>query len=73
MPPPVAGAGDSFQLSCAATTRAYTYTATGVADKGMASFVYTIDESGARTTVSVPGGWIRTADCWTFRPDGSCV
>ena len=73
MPPPVAAPGDSFQLSCAATARSYTYTATGVADKGMAGFVYTIDESGARTTLSLPSGWTRTSDCWTVRQDGSCV
>ena len=73
MPPPIAGPGDSFRVSCTATARSYVYTATGINDKGMGGFEYTIDESGARATVSVPGGWVRTSECWTFRPDGSCV
>jgi type IV pilus assembly protein PilE len=73
MPPPVVGPSDSFELSCAATARSYLYTATGVTGKGMEGFVYTIDETGTRATVSVPKGWILTSDCWTFRPDGSCV
>jgi hypothetical protein len=44
-----------------------------VADKGMEGFAYTIDQTGARTTASVPADWSRTPDCWTIRPDGLCV
>ena len=44
-----------------------------VAAKGMTDFVYAIDQSGAKTTLAVPRGWSRTADCWTIRQDGFCV
>jgi type IV pilus assembly protein PilE len=72
-PVSVAGSADSFQVVCTATARSYVYTATGIAGKGMAPFVYTIDEAGSRGTVSLPSGWRRTSDCWTIRADGSCV
>jgi type IV pilus assembly protein PilE len=72
-PASLAGAADSFQVACTATARSYIYTATGIGNKGMGPFVYTIDETGTRVTVSLPAGWRRTADCWTIRADGSCV
>ena len=65
-----AAATDYFVVACEATTTAFTYTATGLAAKGMASFVYSIDQAGNKATVSVPPGWSRTADCWTIRQDG---
>jgi type IV pilus assembly protein PilE len=71
--PAVANAGDAFTLSCVGTATTFTYTATGMADKGMERFAYTIDETGARTTASVPADWSLTSDCWTIRADGLCV
>ena len=63
----------TFTLSCsneAAST--YTITATGVPAKGMsASFVYTIDQAGAKTSAG-PTGWAGNATCWATRKDGSC-
>jgi type IV pilus assembly protein PilE len=73
IPAPAAGIADAFSLACTATATAFIYTATGAAGKGMNGFVYTIDQSGARATLSVPPGWSRTADCWTIRADGSCA
>ena len=73
VPPPTADPADSFQVACSATARSFVYTATGMSAKGMASFVYTIDETGLRGTVSLPSGWTRNAACWTIRADGSCV
>jgi type IV pilus assembly protein PilE len=73
VPPATADAADSFQVACSATARTFVYTATGVAGKGMAPFVYTIDVTGLRGTVSLPSGWTRNAACWTIRADGSCV
>jgi type IV pilus assembly protein PilE len=72
-PPATAGSADSFAMACAATSKSYLVTATGIAAKGMTGFAYTIDEAGTRITSSVPKGWSRTTDCWTVRPDGSCV
>jgi type IV pilus assembly protein PilE len=64
---------DAFVITCSATAATFTYTATGKGARGMSAFVYSIDEGGAKATVSVPSGWQRTADCWTIRADGSCV
>jgi type IV pilus assembly protein PilE len=64
---------DAFVITCSATASTFTYTATGQGARGMSAFVYSIDEAGAKATVSVPSGWQRTADCWTIRADGSCV
>ena len=72
-PAAVVGAADSFQVACTATARSYVFTASGLGNKGMAPFVYTIDQTGTRGTTSLPSGWRRTADCWTIRADGGCV
>jgi type IV pilus assembly protein PilE len=71
--PPPAAPADAFIVACEATTTTFRYTATGVAAKGMAAFVYAIDHSGSKTTVSLPPDWSRTDDCWTIRADGLCV
>ena len=73
VPPATGTAGDAFTLACEASATAYTYTASGLADKGMAAFTYAIDQAGAKTTVSLPAGWSRGSDCWTIRADGLCV
>jgi type IV pilus assembly protein PilE len=73
IPSATVGPADSFRVTCIATARSFVYTATGIDVKGMAPFVYTIDETGSRGTASLPAGWTRNADCWTIRADGSCV
>ena len=70
---PASSVTDSFAVQCEATATTFTVTATGIAAKGMTSFVYAIDQAGTKSTVSVPPGWSRTAGCWTIRQDGSCV
>jgi type IV pilus assembly protein PilE len=71
--PPAEAASEAFALTCSATATTYTYTATGRSAKGMDAFVFTIDQSGARATLSVPSDWLRSADCWTIRADGLCT
>ena len=71
--PPSRANGDAFDLGCAATASTYRVTVTGRAGGGMAGFTFTVDETGARATLAVPQGWTRTPDCWTTRPDGSCL
>lgn len=66
-------ATDSFTVQCEASATAFTVTARGLVAKGMSAFVYAIDQTGSKTTVSLPGGWSRTPDCWTIRKDGFCV
>lgn len=73
VPAPAADAADAFTLACSATAGTFMYTATGNAAKGMDAFVFTIDHTGAKATVSVPADWARTADCWTIRADGLCT
>ncbi|HSU43818.1 MAG TPA: type IV pilin protein [Casimicrobiaceae bacterium] len=72
-PPPAMISADAFILSCSATATTYTYTATGTATKAMSGFVFSVDQTGARSTVAVPPGWLRAADCWTIRADGLCA
>ena len=68
-----ADSGRSFDISCAApTTTTYTITATGLASKGMGSFVFTINQANARTSVG-PSPWPTTAvNCWFVRKNGDC-
>jgi type IV pilus assembly protein PilE len=70
---PSASATDAFIVQCEATATSFIVTATGMAAKGMTDFIYSIDQSGTKTTLGVPRGWSRSADCWTIRQDGFCV
>ena len=38
----------------------------------MTGFTYTLNEQNVRGTSAVPTGWIRTANCWVLKKDGSC-
>jgi len=71
--PPAAAPADPFDVACSATPSSYRIVATGRAAGGMSGFALAVDESGQRTTIAVPAGWTRTADCWTTRPDGTCL
>jgi len=70
---PAAAPADPFDVTCSATASTYQIVATGRAAGGMSGFALAVDESGQRTTIAVPAGWTRTADCWTTRPDGTCL
>lgn len=63
----------SFTLDCPLETAStYRIRATGVPAQGMsASFVYTIDNAGAKVSTG-PTGWAGNASCWATRKDGSC-
>ena len=71
--PPAVAPADPFDVTCSATASTYRIVATGRAAGGMSGFALAVDESGQRTTLAVPVGWTRTADCWTTRPDGTCL
>jgi type IV pilus assembly protein PilE len=62
-----------FNVTCfAMSTTAYTIRATGVPGQGMsASFVYTINESNARTSAG-PSGHYTNGSCWAIRKNGDC-
>lgn len=63
-----------FVFSCpgGGTPTGYTLQAVGVG--AMAGFTYSIDQSNAKTTVSVPSGWSLPAinNCWVTRKGGVC-
>ena len=63
---------NAFSLTCAETTSTYTLTATGIAAQGMdVAFVYTVDQSGAKTSTG-PSGWAGNPNCWAVRKSGDC-
>ena len=65
----------SFQVACPTeTVSTYVLTATGLASAGMSQFVYQIDNTGAKSTTSVPAGWgAPPINCWVIRKGGSCT
>ena len=61
----------NFTFSCStATTAAYRIQAAG--RNAMSGFTYTIDQSNAKATTSVPSGWTSNATCWVLSRSGSC-
>jgi len=64
-----------FAVTCALTATTYTVTATGNASRGMAGFVYTIDQGNLHKTTGLPTGWAgagASSTCWVIRPSGEC-
>lgn len=64
-----------FSCSVAGTTSVFTLQAAGKAS--MSGFTYTIDQSGAKTTViaaPAPANWqtAATQPCWLTGPGGTC-
>ena len=65
---------DDFTLACvpaAGPPESYVITATGIAARGMAGFVYTVNQSNAKTSVG-PGGKYTNANCWALKKNGTC-
>ena len=60
----------TFSCSVAGSATAFTLEAAGTGT--MAGFTYTINQSGAKTTGTVPSGWTTSGSCWVIRKDGSC-
>jgi type IV pilus assembly protein PilE len=63
----------AFVLSCPTETAStYAFEAKGDPTQGMsASFVYTINNTGVKTSTG-PTGWAGNVSCWATRKDGSC-
>lgn len=69
-PLPTATANFTFACSGLSAT-AYVVTATGI--NSMASFVYTVNQAGARQTTGLPTGWTGTNNtCWVLKKSGAC-
>jgi len=64
-----------FTFTCVASSATkYVLTATGISTGTMAGFVYTIDESGNRTSaITGVSGWTATSStCWITNKGGAC-
>ena len=59
-----------FVYSCNLAASTYTVTATG--QGGMAGFVFTLNQNGARSTTGTAPGWTAGTNCWSARKVGSC-
>lgn len=64
----------AFVLDCPnETVSTYRLRATGDPAQGMSnSFVYTIDNTGAKTSTG-PAGWTGNPNCWAVRQSGDCT
>ena len=64
----------AFTLDCPTETQStYQLRATGIPAQGMeAGFVYTIDDTGAKTSTG-PSGWTGNPNCWAVRKSGDCT
>ena len=61
----------NFSFDCP-TRGASNYVVHALGQNSMIGFEYTIDDQNARATTAVPTGWVRTANCWVLKKDGSC-
>lgn len=75
-PPPACNAdtttSKNFDFSCSAVT-ATTYTLQAVGKGSMTGFTFEINQSNAKKTSQVPGGWTSNNTCWVVRKSGDCV
>jgi type IV pilus assembly protein PilE len=55
----------NFAIDCAWLAGGYTVTATD-------SVVFSIDQTNAHTTTTVPAGWTTSTVCWVSRKNGDC-
>lgn len=60
-----------FVFSCSAAT-ATTFVLRAVGSDSMSGFTYTVDQTGAKATTSVPSGWTASTTCWITKKGGVC-
>lgn len=67
-------ATDKFAFTCdpAPTETTYTLKATGQANAGIGGFVFTMNQSGVKTTSATLSGWSSSTSCWITKRGGSC-
>lgn len=70
---PCVATGSNFNVACSASAAA-TYTLLAQGTGTMAGFSFNIDETGTRTTVTVPSGWALPSPntCWVRSKGGTC-
>jgi type IV pilus assembly protein PilE len=60
-----------FDFSCTGVA-AGAFTLRAVGKGPMASFTFTVNQTNAKATPSVPSGWTTSTTCWVRSKDGSC-
>lgn len=62
-----------FTYTCDSLT-ATTYTLTATGASSMAGFVYTLNQSNAQVTTTLPDGWVKPdpSTCWVRNKNGTC-
>lgn len=74
-PLPSGGDAKYFTFSCPTLLdTTFVVQADGIAGGTMVGFTYTINETNARATTSLPSDWTGTTpvSCWVLKKDGSC-
>lgn len=73
-PLPATTANSNFTFTCPVlTATTYTVNATGISTKSLVGFVYSIDQTNTRRTVTAGAGWSGSGSaCWVVKQDGSC-
>lgn len=64
-----------FAFTCPTlNTTQFEARATGIADQGTGSFIFTINQDNTRTTAGVPSGWTAPSpnNCWVRAKGGAC-
>lgn len=61
-----------FTFSCTTAATATTFTLQAVGVGTMAGFAYTVDQSNAKSTSTVPSGWTASTSCWVTKKGGTC-
>ncbi len=71
---PLPANNEDFTYACDPDPTATTYMVVATGIDAMAGFVYTIDQSNAKTTAGVPAGWTAPSpnDCWVVKKGGIC-
>jgi type IV pilus assembly protein PilE len=64
----------TFDYTCSPVSTAATFTLVATGKDTMLGFVYSVNQSGTKTTVSVPTGWTLPSpnNCWALKRGGSC-
>jgi len=60
-----------FTFSCSSAS-ATGFVLRAVGTGAMTGFTYTVNQSGAKATTSVPSGWTASTTCWITKKGGVC-
>lgn len=63
-----------YDFTCSPASTATTFTILATGKDTMYGFAFSVNQTGAKTTVSVPSGWTAPSpnNCWVQRSEGTC-